>query len=301
MSDLRDRSRPDRPLPEHVTAPLLSLITSRSMDEDYAHVARLRAEAEQQPDAAGGTTGTGRPRWLTPVVVAVFGILVAVAAVQTSRDADTRELGRAALVRQIETGRDTLGELQGRITTLTNANRASEDRNAVLEEQLRESRARLLDLEVATGYTRVRGPGVRIRVDDNPTGDITQEVRDEDLATLVDGLWEAGAEAISVNGQRLNAIGGIRNTGRAIHVNGRPLTAPYTVLAIGDTDSLQADLLASSQGNAWYTLVNSLGFEFEISNAEDLRLPAATLRPLRHLETGTAEHNAARPKEGANP
>jgi uncharacterized protein YlxW (UPF0749 family) len=301
VSDVRDRSGPDRPLPEHVTTPLLSLITSRSMDEDYAHVARRRAEAEQEPATAEGTTRAGRPRWLTPLVVALFGILVALAAVQTSREADTRELGRAALVRQIESGRDTLGELQRQITTLTSANRVSEDRNAVLEEQLNESRSRVLDLEVATGYTRVRGPGVRIRVDDNPTGDITQEVRDEDLATLVDGLWEAGAEAISVNGQRLNALGGIRNTGRAIHVNGRPLTAPYTVLAVGDTDDLQANLLATSQGNAWYTLVNSLGFEFAISNAEDLRLPAATLRPLRHLQTGTAEDDAARPKEEANP
>jgi uncharacterized protein YlxW (UPF0749 family) len=301
VSDLRDR-----PLPEHVTTPLLTLVTSRSMDEDYAHVARRRAEQSSgggsaRPDGDAPPPGGGRPRWLTPVVVALFGVLVALAAVQTSRDADTQELGRAALVRQIEEGRQDLAELQREIGTLTRANRTTEERNDVLGEQLRESRARVLDLEVATGYAPVRGPGVRIRVDDNPTGDITQEVRDEDLATLVDGLWEAGAEAIAINGQRLNALGGIRNTGRAIHVNGRPLTAPYTVLAVGDTDSLQADLLSTSQGNAWFTLVNSLGFRFEMDNADDLRLPAATLRPLRHLQTGTAEDNAGRPKEEANP
>ena len=63
----------------------------------------------------------------------------------------------------------------------------------------------------------------------------------------------------------------------------------------------QGNLLATSQGNTWFTLVSSLGFEFEMSNAEDLRLPAAALRPLRHVQTGTAEDNAGRPEEESNP
>ena len=51
-------------LPEHVTTPLLTLITARSMDEDYAHVARKRAAAGEAPDgavaAALGEPGRGR-------------------------------------------------------------------------------------------------------------------------------------------------------------------------------------------------------------------------------------------------
>jgi uncharacterized protein YlxW (UPF0749 family) len=296
MTDLRERE-----LPVHVTTPLLSLITARSMDEDYAHVARRRAEEGAATPDGAPTRQQERQRWLTPLIVLAFGVLVAVAAVQTSRDADTRELGRAALIEQIEAGRVTLERLQRDAVTLTAANRSAERRNAALEDQLRSVRSRVRDLEVAAGYAAVRGPGVRIRVDNAASADVTEEVRDEDIATLVDGLWEAGAEAIAINGQRLNALGGIRNTGRAIHVNGRPVTAPYTVLAIGDTATLQGNLLATSQGNTWFTLVNSLGFEFEMSNAEDLRLPAAALRPLRHVQTGTAEDNAGRPEEESNP
>jgi uncharacterized protein YlxW (UPF0749 family) len=296
MTDLRERE-----LPVHVTTPLLSLVTARSMDEDYAHVARRRAEEEAANPDGAPPRQKERQRWLTPLIVLAFGVLVAVAAVQTSRDADTRELGRAALIEQIEVGRVTLERLQRDAVTLTAANRSAERRNAALEDQLRSVRSRVRDLEVAAGYAAVRGPGVRIRVDNAESADVTEEVRDEDIATLVDGLWEAGAEAIAINGQRLNALGGIRNTGRAIHVNGRPVTAPYTVLAIGDTATLQGNLLATSQGNTWFTLVNSLGFEFEMSNVEDLRLPAAALRPLRHVQTGTAEDNAGRPKEESNP
>ena len=40
-----DRDAGDCQLPEHVTTPLLTLITARSMDEDYAHVAQKRAAA----------------------------------------------------------------------------------------------------------------------------------------------------------------------------------------------------------------------------------------------------------------
>lgn len=296
MTDLRERE-----LPVHVTTPLLSLVTARSMDEDYAHVARRRAEEGAANPEGAPPRQQERQRWLTPLIVLAFGVLVAVAAVQTSRDADTRELGRAALIEQIEAGRVTLERLQRDAVTLTAANRSAERRNAALEDQLRSVRSRVRGLEVAAGYAAVRGPGVRIRVDNAASADVTEEVRDEDIATLVDGLWEAGAEAIAINGQRLNALGGIRNTGRAIHVNGRPVTAPYTVLAIGDTATLQGNLLATSQGNTWFTLVSSLGFEFEMSNAEDLRLPAAALRPLRHVQTGTAEDNAGRPEEESNP
>ena len=42
----------ERELPEHVTTPLLTLITARSMDEDYAHVARKRAAAGDAPARA---------------------------------------------------------------------------------------------------------------------------------------------------------------------------------------------------------------------------------------------------------
>ena len=87
-------------------------------------------------------------------------------------------------------------------------------------------------------------------VDDNPIGDDVQLVADSDLAKLVDGLWEAGAEAIAINDQRLNPLGAIRNIGKAIHVNTVPLSPPYVVRAIGDMRTLQAELLNTSHGAA---------------------------------------------------
>lgn len=285
----------DQPLPSHVTTPLLTLVTLRSLDEDYAFVARQRASGTRSP------RGDRRSALPTAIAVGVVGLLLAVAAVQSNRDAATDELGRATLISQIEVSRDELSSLQQRSAELSDSSRVAEQRVTDLQAQQREVNTVLRRLEVRTGYIPVRGPGVRISVANPPGADAFTEVRDEDLATLVDGLWQAGAEAISINGERLTALSGIRNTGRAVHVDGVPLTAPYTILAIGDPGSLQADLLATSQGAAWFMLVRSLGFEFSAVNAEELRLPAADLRTLRHVEPGVVGDDSGKKREESQP
>jgi uncharacterized protein YlxW (UPF0749 family) len=289
--DHTDDPRPDAPLPHHVTTPLLTLITERSLDEDYAHVAARRA--------ANGEVRTTRSRvWNTAVAVAAFGALATIVAVQTSRDAGVQELSRAALIRQIESGRAEVADLQRQIRTLTEVGLTAENTNATLAEQSVDLAARLRRLEVQTGYVPVRGPGVRIKVASAPDAVPNDEIRDEDLALLVDGLWTAGAEAIAINDQRIVALGGIRNTSRAIHVNGRPLTPPYVIEAIGNPGTLQARLLESSAGLEWFSVANGLGFSYVPQNVDDLRLPAANLRPLRQAEESTT----GRPnEEGAKP
>ena len=58
----------------------------------------------------------------------------------------------------------------------------------------------------------------------------------KDLQYVANGLWEAGAEAISINGQRLTSTSSIRFAGDAILVDYRPLARPYVVTALGDPD-----------------------------------------------------------------
>ena len=63
---------------------------------------------------------------------------------------------------------------------------------------------------------------------------------DIDLQILVNGLWESGAEAISINGHRLSNLTAIRGAGDAITVDYRSLTRPYQIEAIGDPRTLPA-------------------------------------------------------------
>ena len=142
---------------------------------------------------------------------------------------------------------------------------------------------------------------MRITVDDPPDPtDTTELVRDEDLAWLVDGLWEAGAEAIAINDQRLNALGSIRNVGIAVKVNSMPVNPPYVVQAIGDKDTLQADLLDTTHGQQFFNLADQLGFGVDMQNDDELQLPSARGPRLLYAVRGTSGKPGMKNEE-ANP
>lgn len=286
----------DRPLPEHVTTPLLTLITQQALEEDYRSVAQRRA----REGAGGASAEPPRSRLLAAVAVVVFGLLVSVAAVQNSRNEAVEDAGRATLVARINESREDLADQQAAIADTTRENRTLTDRVATLTADRQETVSRLRRLQVDTGYYPVTGQGVRIVIDDNPDGGDIQKVRDSDLAKLADGLWEAGAEAISINSQRLNPLGAIRNVSRAIHVNTVPLSPPYVVRAIGDTRTLQADLLATSHGAEFFALAQQLGFVTDMDNVEELSIPGARERRLSHVQSGTADQRTEGVEEGGS-
>ena len=295
MAEPEPRPGAEPRLPEHVTTPLLTLITTRSMDEDYAHVAQKRA--------AAGDDGpqTTRPHWSSLLAVAVLGLMAAVVAVQTDREAPAEELSRAALVEQIDNRSDQVRALQSQIADLNRSNAALASSSTKNQGELDDMETRVRRAELVSGFSAVHGPGVRITVDDRPGGEVDGEVLDEDLATLVDGLFAAGAEAVAINDQRVNALGGIRNTNRAVHVNGRPVNAPYVVSAIGDPRTLQARLVETYQGQQWFARVNNYGFVYAAENVDDIRLPAAPERVLRDVIELDADPNSGPEREGSSP
>jgi uncharacterized protein YlxW (UPF0749 family) len=261
-------------LPARVTMPLLTLITQQSLDEDYVHAAERRKAGLSGPRA-------GRP-WVTAaVVIGVFGVLVSTAAVQTSRNADVNDASRATLIKRIDSQDDRVARQQGRIAGLRSRNAAAGDRLTALTDSAEAVEARLGRLQVTTGFVTVQGEGVRAIVDDADTGDPNGIVRDSDLALLVNALWSAGAEAIAVNGQRVTAMTSIRTSGSAIEVNSVGIAPPYTVVAIGDRGSLQANFLDAPSGVAFDSLTRKYGMPFDMDNVEQLSVPSGPSRFLR--------------------
>lgn len=144
---------------------------------------------------------------------------------------------------------------------------------------------------VAAGLP-VSGPGLRLTLDDALTpgpgaaGDpALGRVLDRDLQMVVNGLWAAGAEAVSVNGQRLSALSAIRSAGYAILVDYRPLTRPYVVLAIGDPRSIQASFAAGAAGRGLRTLSQTYGVQYLVEGVDLQSLPAAPAYALRYATT----------------
>ena len=266
------------------TTPLLTLITQQSLDEDYQHTADRR-------DRTGAAAPSGRRRHLVAaVVVGVFGVLVAVAAVQTSKQEGVASAGRATLISHIDAGRAQLSRLQARIVSLREQDLALQARLSTVSGSALDAQTRVQRLQAVTGFGAVQGPGVKVVVTDAPDGTL---VADRDLRPLVNGLWGAGAEAISVDGQRLTARSAIRNSGDAIRVNNRSLSPPYVVLAIGDPDTLQADLMDTTSGLVFRATAQHFGFPWSMDNVDHVVLPAAPARVtrLRVVEAGTAAQN----------
>ena len=271
-----------RELPEHVTTPLLTLLTRQALEEDYRVVSERRA-------AGGDAAEPPRTRVAAATAIAVLGLLISVAAVQASRDQEVTDAGRATLIARIEAERAALEDRRDRIADLTRDNQVLTETLTDVTAARQQAVTELRRLELSVGYLPATGEGVRIVVDDNPEGGTVQQVTDADLAMLVNGLWEAGAEAIAINDQRLNPLGSIRNVGSAVHVNTVPLSPPYVVRAIGDMDTLQAELLNTSHGAEFFSLADHLGFEYSRQNEEELSLPAARPRRLSHAAPGTAD------------
>jgi uncharacterized protein YlxW (UPF0749 family) len=86
-----------------------------------------------------------------------------------------------------------------------------------------------------------------------------------------------------------------------VHVNGRPVLAPYVVQAIGDTRSLQARLLQTSQGRTWFLLVDGLDLLYSAENVENMRLPAAPGPSLRDVIELNADPEGVPEGEGSAP
>lgn len=273
---------PDRsPLPAHVTMPLLDVVIRNSLDEDYQHVADARPPS-------GVTEDAPVRRWRTAVVIGLFGLLLVVAAVQTRASADTDALAREELVQQIDAKRQQGLQASREIADL----RVEIKQLTTKQEKLTRSERSIAASNDSTGalagYRAVSGQGVLVQLDNSADGGDEGVVRDEDLATLVDGLWAAGAEAIAVNGIRLTATTGIRTAGSAILIHDRALRPPYSVKAIGNMNTLQSRFVETSSGVAFLGLRSRFGFVFQMDNDSKLRLPAAPRPGLVRAEAAPA-------------
>ena len=101
------------------------------------------------------------------------------------------------------------------------------------------------DIVLLSGRTAVEGPGIVITIDDSSQKSTAGEdmnlylVHDEDLLKVINELRAAGAEAISINGQRLTATSEIRCAGPTVSVNNVRSAPPFEIRAIGSIHDLE--------------------------------------------------------------
>ena len=279
---------------------LLADLMANTLDEGYQREANRRAAVE----AAGvgdSEERPGRSGWrgaLALVLVLGFaGLVLTVAAQQTHANAPAVAQARDELIDRVHSETEQADELQRRLVALrAEVDRTRDDALAATSAGST-ARTELERLSALAGISPVRGPGIKVVVDDAPSGQLradggTGRVLDTDLQRLLNGLWAAGAEAVSVNGQRLTQLTAVRSAGDAILVAYRPLSPPYEVLAIGNPDDLEVDFV-DGPGGRWFNTLKGFGIRFTVTAQKDLRLPGASGVTLRHAVRATPTPSAS--------
>ncbi|MFI5910523.1 DUF881 domain-containing protein [Dactylosporangium sp. NPDC051541] len=259
---------------------LLGDLFRNPLDAGYAAAAERR----------GGAPAPKSGRWLTAAAMLAVGFLLAVAYHQAVQAAPGTTKARDDLVADVHARQQTADDLQRRAAEL----RAQVDR--ARDDALADSAgaARLRDLAAGTGTGKVTGDGVAVRIADAPpqvdpvTGRTAEEnlglVLDRDLQDIANGLWQAGAEAVAVNGQRLTATGTIRAAGGVILVDFRPVTSPYEVTAIGPPD-ITGRFEDSATAKRFKRYVEEYRMQFSVRQRTGLTLDGAGEPPLKYART----------------
>ena len=192
-----------------------------------------------------------RRNWEFPVALACFLLGVMIVIQFSSQQSEgfplinqrTEEL--AKMLRDMEKERN---RMQAEVAQLRD--RLSDYEEAAGREQslLNTMKNQLETARLEAGFIPVKGPGIVVSLNDSQRRPKADEdpyfymIHDVDLQALVNELWATGAEAISINEQRMVATTAIRCAGPIIYANGVRLSPPYVTKAIGPASDLEKAL-----------------------------------------------------------
>ncbi|MGW8487924.1 DUF881 domain-containing protein [Streptomyces sp. NPDC055886] len=282
---------------------LLNNVMDHSLDDGYAE-----ASARRKADGSAGLPRTLKSKLGLAAGLVVAALVVTLGAAEARISAPVVAKEREELIDRINAETEAADTLESDVDELRFD--VSERQRKALE-QHGGDQGQLVAL--LAGATPVEGPGVKLIVDDAKDtaqgGDGPREssgfadtgrVRDRDMQRVVNGLWESGAEAIAINGQRLTALSAIRAAGDAILVDNRPLVPPYTVLAVGDGKNLATAFQDSADGLYLQALKDSFDIRTSISEQAKVQLPAAPSLIVRTAEPKAAGSGAAETEKGTS-
>ncbi len=188
---------------------LLDAIVEGALDDDYYEV-------------RGGRYSKARSfgTWRTALVLAFFGAVVAIAAIQTQSNRSSVQAQRSVIESSIVAERESLAEKD---TVL-----ADIEEQILDLQQAQDARSGELTKQGLVGIYGVEGPGVSVVLRNG-----AERVSVYEIQQAVNALWGSGAEAVSVNGERITTFSAIATANNVVMVNYQAVSPPYILLAIG--------------------------------------------------------------------
>ena len=176
---------------------------------------------------------------------------------------------------------EQVGQLQSELELYRQQAASGDEGSEALKTELEQ-------MEITAGLTDVEGPGVTVVLEDSTQANVTGDeadylIHDNDILSVINELRSAGAEAISLNGERILATSEVRCTGAVVTVNGRRYAAPYVIFAIGDPNTLYSAL---TMRNGVVDILSQWGITVRVTASDQLLIPAYS---------GTVDYQYAKP------
>ncbi len=234
-------------------------------------VLRRARDAQRRRDRDRGRVS----RTVTAAVCAMAGLMIVISATH-AQGTDLRPARNTDLVSLVQSQSRRNAELTRQLTSVRKdvdglAARGT-DQSYLSPDVSRESRR--------VGLTAVTGPGVTVILDDAPASVAANGiepdllvVHQQDIQAVVNALWSGGAEAMTIQEQRVISTTAVKCVGNTVVLHGIPYAPPYRIRAIGDQERLHAALASSEPIQIYQQYVAAYGLVFREKSEERLELP----------------------------
>lgn len=235
-------------------------------------VLRRARDAQRRRDRNRGPLA----RTLTALICAVAGLMIAISAIH-AQGTDLRPARNTDLVSLIQAQSRRNTDLARHLTTL----RKDVDGLAAQADEQSDMAPEMGRETERVGLTPVSGPGITVTLDDAPPSVAANGiepdllvVHQQDIQAVVNALWIGGAEAMTIQKQRVISTTAVKCVGNTVVLHGIPYSPPYQISAIGDPKRLQEALAASEPIRIYKQYVKAYGLGFDETSESTLTFGA---------------------------
>jgi uncharacterized protein YlxW (UPF0749 family) len=229
-----------------------------------------------------------RPRLPAPWRLAVVGVFVLAGGLFVTTSLDARGLDlRGSSVTDLDTvvrqERQRTDDLHRQVAGV---NREVETLGKqVDDQQVTRTQQQVDALKGPAGLEPVHGPALTVTLSDAPEKDVDRALKDgettadqlvvhqQDIQAVVNALWSGGAEAMTLQKQRVVSSTGIKCVGNTVVLHGVPYAPPYVITAVGDVNAMQGALDNSDYIAGYLTYVRKYKLGYSVTSDPDVRLP----------------------------
>ena len=250
---------------------------SVDIDED-------RSQATTDPSIQDVRSDSRHPRLArsaSVIVMALAGLMMTTAAINSrghdlrpERDTDMATLVRSQASHNAALQKEAAG-LRAQVEDLSKANQTPGVTSSVISSASA--------LAPSVGLEAVSGKALRVTLDDAPLSENPDGVdanmlvvHQQDIQMVVNTLWSGGAEAMTIQGQRVISTTAVKCVGNTVVLHGVAYAPPYVIEAIGDFNAMQKALDTSEAVRIYKEYVSAYQLGWSVERAGQVTMPAYT-------------------------